>query len=305
MSKFTIAIHGGAGVIPKTLDKSKADNYLDGLKSALEAGLQVLQNKGTAIEAVQAAVLSMENNPLFNAGFGAVYTAKAEHELDASIMDGKTLHCGAVAGVKRVKNPVLLANKIMESSEHILFGCDGAEELADNWGLEIVPNSYFDTDIRYQQLQNAIKADEVILDHSQEIKTKGTVGAVALDMYGNLAAATSTGGMTNKKPGRIGDSPLIGCGNYANNQTCAVSCTGKGEQFIRHVAAFDVHALMHYTGKTLAEACHEVIFNKLDAGDGGLIAVDKDGNFSLVFNSKGMFRGVANDSGHFEVKIWE
>ncbi|MEX0686452.1 MAG: isoaspartyl peptidase/L-asparaginase [Balneolales bacterium] len=312
---YAIAIHGGAGVISEDLPENIKNEYLESLSDALRAGEEILKDGGSSLDAVEASVRLMEDNPLFNAGKGAVYTSDGEHELDASIMDGSNLAIGAVAGVKTIKNPIVLARKVMEESNHVLFATEGAESFADGTDVERVDPSYFDTERRYQQLERAREQGAVYLDHSNESFTegnrdfdedkRGTVGAVALDQHGNLAAATSTGGMTNKQRGRIGDSPIVGAGTYADNNTAAISATGVGEEFIRHVVAYQITALMEYKGVTLDEAARHVIFNKLQPGDGGVIAVGKDGSISMPFSSTGMFRGSANSKGMFDVRIWK
>jgi len=295
-NKYTIVLHGGAGTISKSLPDSVKEVYIKSLKAALQLGKNILENGGTSLDAVESVVKYLENDEKFNAGKGAVFTSEGTHELDASIMDGRNLSSGAVTVVKHVKNPIVLARAVMEKTPHILFAGEGADKLAEKFHLETVPNSYFDTEKRYDQWQKYKK------EHGEE---HGTVGCVALDEYGNLAAATSTGGLTNKMPGRVGDSPLINAGTYANNKTCAVSCTGTGELFIKNTVAFNVSALMEYKNYSLEEAADEMINKRLKSGDGGLIAVDKDGNYATPFNTEGMFRGVANSSGLFEVKIWE
>jgi len=287
--KYTILVHGGAGTISKSIPDSVKEEYLNSLTEALNIGKEILENGGKSIDAVEQVVKYLEDNPLFNAGKGAVLTSEGKHELDASIMDGSNLSTGAVTLLTTVKNPVSLARLVMEKTQHVLLGGKGAEKFAEEMGLEIVPNEYFSTENRKKQLE----------------KSKGTVGCVALDIHGNLAAATSTGGRNNKMPGRIGDSPLINAGTYANNKTCAVSGTGIGEEFIRHTVAFNISALMEYKGMTLKEAADEVIFKILKKDDGGVIAVDKNGNYAMPFNTLGMYRGVAASDGIFEVKIWE
>ena len=238
----------------------------------------------------------LEDDPLFNAGKGAVYTHEGTHELDAAIMDGRDLSCGSVAALKTVKNPISLARMVKEKSPHVFMVGEGAERFASEMKVERVPNTYFDTPKRHEQWQAALKEAE---------KDKDTVGAVALDVHGNLAAATSTGGLTNKRFGRLGDVPVIGAGTYANNRTCAVSATGYGEEFIKHTVAHDISALMEYGGLTIQQAADRVIHQKLKPGDGGVIGVARDGSIALVFNSEGMYRGAADSSGRFEVKIWE
>ena len=291
--KYTIVIHGGAGTISKSIPDSLKEKYLASLSEALMIGKEILEKGGKSIDAVEQVVRYLEDNPLFNAGKGAVYTSEGTHELDASIMDGSNLSTGAATLIKRVKNPITLARHVMEKTPHVLLGGEGAEKFAEEMGLEIVENNYFDTENRQNQLKK------------EKEKVKGTVGCVALDLHGNLAAATSTGGRTNKMPGRIGDSPLINAGTYANNKTCAVSGTGIGEEFIRHTVAYNVSALMEFKGMNLKEAADEVVFKILKKDDGGIIAVDKDGNFAAPFSTLGMYRGAANSDGLFEVKIWE
>lgn len=301
---FAIAIHGGAGTITRSaMSAEKEKQYTEALQQAVDAGYAILAAGGSSLDAVEAAVKSMEDCPLFNAGKGSVYNAKGGHEMDASIMWGKDLSAGAIASVTQIKNPISLARTVMEKSEHVFMAGDGAEQFAQKANIAFENADYFDTDMRYQQWQKVKEEEGVFLDHniSTEDKKFGTVGAVAIDKDGNLAAATSTGGMTNKKFGRIGDSPIIGAGTYANNNTCAISCTGHGEFFIRSVVAYDVSALMDYKGISLADACKEVVMNKLVkiGGEGGLIAIDKDGNIELPFNSEGMYRAYkkSDDSG--------
>lgn len=270
--------------------------YEQGLQDALQAGYSVLQSGGSAVDAVQAAVVSLEDFPLFNAGRGSVFNNVGGHEMDASIMDGSNLMAGAVSGISHIKNPVLLARTIMDKSEHVLLCGQGAEQFAKQQGLQFEDDAYFYVQHRYEQWQQALKEDSISLDHND--KKFGTVGAVALDANGNLAAATSTGGMTNKKFGRMGDSPIIGAGTYANNNTCAISCTGHGELFIRSVVAYDISCLMEYKGLSLREACNVVVHDKLMKiqGEGGLVALDKYGNIELPFNSEGMYRGYATEN---------
>jgi beta-aspartyl-peptidase (threonine type) len=302
-SNFSLALHGGAGTIEKhLLSEELEQSYLKGLETALNIGQNILASGGTAIEAVEAIVISLEDCPLFNAGKGAVFTHDKTNEMDASIMCGKTLSAGAVASVQRIKNPVSLARAVMEKSNHVMLQGKGAEQFAKEQGLSFMSDDYFFSQYRFDQLMNVISEDEAFLDHSAkpvfpDDKKFGTVGAVAKDRFGNIAAATSTGGMTNKRYGRIGDSPVIGSGTYANNKTCAVSCTGHGEYFLRAVVAYDVSCLMEYKNLTLSEACDFVVKQKLVemGGEGGLIAVDALGNIALPFNSKGMYRGWMND----------
>lgn len=301
MNSIVIAVHGGAGTILKSMLTPELElRYLGGLQQALDRGYKIIASGGTALDAVEQAVIALEDFELFNAGKGAVFTNDGIHELDASIMDGATLEAGAVSGVQGVKNPIRLAKEIMLHSEHVMLTGQGAQDFARKQELDMVPMEYYFNQYRYDQWQEAKAADTVQLDHSEAKEKKfGTVGAVALDQYGNLAAATSTGGMTNKKYGRIGDSAILGAGNYANNRTCAVSCTGHGEYFIRAVVAYDVSCLMEYKGMSLQQACETVVKDKLVTlgGEGGLIAVDALGNYELCFNSEGMYRGVKNNSG--------
>jgi len=296
MTNFGIAIHGGAGTILKSLmteDRELA--YKSGLENALNCGYEILEKGGSSLDAVEAAVKSLENCPLFNAGKGAVFNHDGKQEMDASIMDGTTLNAGAVASVRNVKNPVALARAIMDKSEHVFMCKEGAEQFAKSVGIEFAEDAYFFDAFRFEQYQQALKEDRISLDHS-EGKKFGTVGAVALDQHGHLTAATSTGGMTNKKFGRIGDSSIIGAGTYANDATCAISCTGHGELFIRSVVAYDISCLMEYKGLSLAAACELVVQDKLVkiGGEGGLIAIDKMGNICLPFNSEGMYRASKN-----------
>ncbi len=302
--KFGLVIHGGAGTILKknmTLEKEAA--YVSKLTEALETGYKILENGGKSLDAVEKVINIMENSPLFNAGKGAVLTEKGEAELDASIMDGKTLMAGAVAGVKHIKNPISLARLVMEKSPHVLMISDGAEEFAKQNGVELVDNSYFIVKERYYQY---LKMKEGLKKKSNDDK-HGTVGCVALDKDGNLAAGTSTGGMMMKKFSRVGDSPIIGAGTYANNNTCAVSGTGWGEYFIRLSVARDISDLMAYKNLSLKEAADEVIMKKLPqlGGDGGIIAIDKNGNFAMPFNTAGMFRGYHLSDGKPEIKIYK
>ncbi len=307
-----IAIHGGAGTIsPSSLTPALTERYHSGLAGAVRAGQHVLLDGGSALDAVTEAVVALEDHPLFNAGHGAVYTRDGKHELDASIMDGRTLATGAVGCVRRIRNPVRAARIVMERSEYVFMVGEGADAFALEHGLVEVENAYFDTGGRYEQWQ-LVRADGgIALDHDAAsrfaAKTSepsgaggkfGTVGAVAIDREGNLAAATSTGGMTNKHSGRVGDSPIIGAGCYANNRTVAISATGTGEVFVRTVAAYDISARMEYGGATLADACHQVIMEKLPAlgGRGGIVAIDRMGNVLLPFNSEGMYRGWARGS---------
>lgn len=314
MTKISIAIHGGAGTILKEdMTPELEEAYRNALKEAMDAGYAVLENDGTAINAVKAAVVVMEDNVLFNAGRGSVFTKKGLNEMDAAIMDGSTLNAGAVAGVRNIRNPVELAEEVMLHSGHVFLSGKGANDFAIKQGIKLEPDEYFYSQYRYDQWKEIRDSDLYQLDHKSDklvglMKDKkfGTVGAVACDSDGNIAAATSTGGMTNKRYGRIGDSPMIGVGTYANNKTCAVSCTGHGEIFIKAVAAFDVSCLMEYKNMTLQQACEEVVLKKLVAmhGDGGLIAADGKGNITLVFNSAGMYRGCKSSDGEDAIAIY-
>lgn len=307
--KTAIAIHGGAGTIaPHLLTPQLEIDYRSGLKAALEAGNRVLKSGGTATEAVLAAVVELENNPLFNAGKGGVFNHLGQHEMDAAIMEGQFFKAGAVCGVKNIKNPVLLAHAVMTKSPHVMMAGDGAEAFAKTVNIEFADNAYFHTEHRYQQWLDIKGTENYQLDHTAKSENKmGTVGAVALDKDGNIAAATSTGGMTNKKFGRVGDSPIIGAGTYANNETCAISCTGHGELFIRSVVAYDISCLMAYKGLTLKQACEIVVMDKLVKieGEGGLVAIDAHGNIEMPFNSEGMYRACLSVNGEEVVKIYK
>ena len=313
MQRYTIVIHGGAGTIRKEkMTKEKEAAYLKGLADALDAGYQVLEKGGSAVEAAKAAVISLEDNILFNAGRGSVFAKDGSQEMDAAIMDGKTLDAGAVAAVRNIKNPIELAYEVMRNSEHVFLIGKGANDFAHKQGIKMETDEYFYSEFRYNQWQAVKNTDDYTLDHSNEPvnldkdKKFGTVGAVACDKNGELAAATSTGGMTNKDYGRVGDSPLIGIGNYANNKTCAISCTGHGELFIRTVAAYDVSALMEYKGLSLQEAMEEVVNKKLVAigGEGGMIGVDANGTPAMVMNSAGMYRAAKSSDGLNEIAIY-
>lgn len=299
MGKAVIAIHGGAGAISRTqLSAQKELEYVEALSAIVEQAQHMLEEGASALDVVTEAVRQLEECPLFNAGMGSVFTADETHELDACVMDGYSLNAGAVAGVKHLRNPVLAARQVLENSPHVLLIGEGAEAFAQQQGMTLVNNAFFSTPARLQQLQEAKAQGAVSLDHDAPLdeRTKmGTVGAVALDKHGNLAAATSTGGMTNKLPGRVGDSPLVGAGCYANNANVAVSCTGTGEVFIRALAAYDIAALMEYGHLSLHDACERVVMEKLPAlgGSGGLIAIDSEGNVALPFNSEGMYRAWA------------
>jgi beta-aspartyl-peptidase (threonine type) len=298
MSNYGIAIHGGAGTILKsTMTPEKEAAYTQALADAIHAGEAVLKNGGAALDAVELAIVSLENNPLFNAGKGAVFTHTGKHEMDACIMNGKDLSAGAVAGVSNIKNPISLSRAVMEKSDHVFLAGLGALDFAKKVNAKFEDDEYFFVQMRYEQLQMALKSDSMILDHTEDTFEKGekkfgTVGAVAIDIHGNLAGGTSTGGMTNKNYGRVGDTPMVGAGTYANNNTCAISCTGHGEFFIRSVVAYDISCLMEYKGLSLKEACDIVVMDKLVkiGGEGGLIAIDRFGNIELPFNSEGMYR---------------
>lgn len=305
MIKPVLAIHGGAGAISRAKTTPELrQQYESALAQILESAGAMLAQGATAVDTVAEAVRLLEECPLFNAGHGAVFTSEGKHELDASIMDGATLDSGAVANVTIVRNPVLAARAVMENSAHVFFVGEGAENFARNHGLELVDPGFFSTPARREQLEQVQRSGsgEVLLDHDaqalsfaplDERRKLGTVGAVALDSHGNLAAATSTGGMTNKQPGRVGDAPLVGAGCYANNRSCAVSTTGTGEAFIRLVAAHDVSAQMEYAGASLVDAAASVVHEKLPkiGGSGGLIAVDAQGQVTMPFNTEGMYRG--------------
>ncbi|KUG06663.1 isoaspartyl peptidase/L-asparaginase family protein [Solirubrum puertoriconensis] len=342
-SRITLVIHGGAGTITRanmTPEQEKA--YREVLNQALQVGYGVLQKGGTSLDAVEATVRVMEDSPLFNAGKGAVFTHDGRNELDASIMDGKTLKAGSVAGVTVVRNPITAARTVMEKSEHVMMVGPGAEQFAKEKGLQIVEPNYFYTEARYNQLQKAIAKEQGAVPdqlntptkpaapatESKKVKAKqkaggkpqsyleppiftegrkyGTVGAVALDQYGNLAAATSTGGMTNKRFGRVGDAPIIGAGTYADNQSCAISCTGWGEYFIRATVARDIAARMEYGKQPLQQAAQATIDKVAQlGGDGGLIGLDRQGNITMPFNSEGMYRGYIKANGQSEVLIYK
>ena len=309
MRNFSIAIHGGAGTLVKGLMTPELeDQYKQALKQALDAGYFLMENGGTALDAVEVAVKTLEDTPLFNAGKGAVFTAEGTHEMDASIMDGKTLEAGAVSLVTGIKNPVSLARDVMENSYHVFLAGEGAMQFAKGRGYALEAPDYFYDEVRYQQWQGIKDSDNFQLDHSVKKDGKfGTVGAVACDQEGNIAAATSTGGMTNKKWGRVGDSPMVGAGVYANNKTCAISCTGSGEFFIRGVVAYDVACLMEHKNMSLEDAANEVIHKRVLEinGDGGLIAIDTNGNISMPFNTEGMYRASKSSVGTEEVSIYK
>lgn len=308
MENFAIAIHGGAGTILKSaMTPEKESAYRNILEASLKGGEKILKEGGSAIDAVQESVRIMEDSPLFNAGKGSVFTHEKDHELDASIMEGKERRAGAVAGVKQIKNPILLCREILEKSEHVFLLGKGAEEFATSHGMELVDKSYFHTDFREKQLMEIIDTGKTQLDHSDKaVKKYGTVGAVALDSEGNLASATSTGGITNKRYGRVGDTAIIGSGTYAENGVCAVSGTGWGEYFIRTVAAYEIAALMKYGKLSLREACDTFVHQTIPkiGGDGGVIAIDSQGNICMPFNTEGMYRGMANSKGERRIEIY-
>lgn len=312
--KTVLAIHGGAGtILKKNMSPEKEKAYHEKLKEALQTGYEILKKGGSSLDAVEAAVVVMENSPLFNAGKGSVFNADGKNEMDAAIMDGSNLKAGTIAGVHVIKNPVKAARAVMEKSQHVMMIGDGAEKFAKENGIEIVEPFYFFDEYRYQQYLKAKEKDKIQLDHSDSSKTKtktdkhGTVGAVALDNNGNLAAATSTGGMTNKKYGRVGDAPIIGAGTYANNNTCAVSCTGHGEFFIRAVVAYDISSLVELKGLPLKQASETVIMEKMVkmGGEGGAISLDKNGNCSMPFNTEGMYRGYITTDGKIYTGIYK
>jgi beta-aspartyl-peptidase (threonine type) len=313
---WAIAIHGGAGTIDPDSDPVRLQAYRDAMQGVLEQGREMLRAGASALDVCEAVVRTLEDDPLFNSGKGAVFNEQGEHELDASIMDGSTLACGAVAGVRTVRHPITLARHVMTDTRHVLLAGDGAEKFADSLpGLERVDNTFFDTERRRRALERVLgqrqqaaalmsaglmPADPQPADRRD---TYGTVGCVVRDRAGNLAAATSTGGMTAKRWGRVGDTPILGAGNYADG-FAAVSCTGTGEEFIRHAIARSVSARMQFAGESLAEATHAVIHDILQPGDGGLIAVDAQGNLAAPFNSTGMYRALADSAGRFEVRIF-
>jgi beta-aspartyl-peptidase (threonine type) len=288
--KYMLVIHGGAGFVNENIPEETKKKYLQSLSNALALGENILKSGGKSLDAVEAVVKYLEDDSLFNAGKGAVLNNNGVAQLDAAIMDGKNLMAGSVAAVEHIKNPISAARVVMEKTKHVMMTGIGAEKVAKDNGLTIVDSSYF-----YTTETQKIWRDS---------RSKGTVGAVALDMEGNLAAATSTGGLSNKLAGRIGDSPIIGAGTYANNKTLAISATGKGEKFIRFNVAFRISALMEYKGLTIDEACNEVLNNQLEKNDGGVIAVDRLGNVATLFNTASMFRGIAGDGRTPEVKIW-
>jgi L-asparaginase / beta-aspartyl-peptidase len=315
MQKFSIVVHGGAGTILKedmTPELEKA--YMQAMQDAINAGYAVLEEGGSAVNAVKAACVTLEDNLLFNAGRGSVFTKKGVQEMDAAIMEGLHLGAGAVAGLRNVRNPIELATEVMLNSNHVFLSGKGANDFALKQGVKLEPDEFFFSQFRYDQWKAIRDSDNYSLDHTHQgleelMKDKkfGTIGAAACDVHGNIAAGTSTGGMTNKKYGRIGDSPIIGSGTYANNKTCGISCTGHGEIFIKAVAAYDVSCLMEYKGMTLQQAMNEVVHVKLVnmQGEGGMIGVDAKGNTAMVFNSAGMYRATKNSSGENHIAIYK
>jgi len=316
-NRYAIAIHGGAGSNPNVFTDAQNDRRRASMQKALQIGTDILKNGGSSLDAVEQVVRFLENDPQFNAGVGAVFNAAGSHELDASIMDGKKQACGAVAGVSTVKNPISLARKVMTDTPHVLLAGAGAEAFAKEMKVPLVKPSHFDTSAtqkqwnkRRTQIQNPqqigqLKTLKQTTDSLDQITGSyhGTVGCVALDVDGNLAAATSTGGLSGKKFGRVGDSPIVGAGTFASNETCAVSCTGKGEQYIRHAVAYDVAARMKYAGQTVDQAVKTILTKTLNHGDGGIIAVDKTGKITMQYNTGGMARAAADSNGRFEV-LW-
>ncbi|MDY7092643.1 MAG: isoaspartyl peptidase/L-asparaginase [Acidobacteriota bacterium] len=318
--EWALAIHGGAGVLRASVSAEDEPRYQESLRRALDEGRTILESGGTSLDAVEAVIRVMEDDPLFNAGRGSVFTSAGENEMDAAIMDGSNLACGAVTGLRTVRHPITLARRVMDSSRHVFFAGDGAEAFADQMDVERVEPEYFFVQRRYDQWQRAVEreqqeaaegADEASAGENVPAANgdggegyRGTVGAVALDRHGNLAAATSTGGMTNKRFGRIGDVPVIGAGTYASNASAAVSCTGHGERFIEHTVARNVAARMEYGGESLEQAARAMIHQELEPGDGGLIAVGADGSLAIEFNTEGMFHGAADSTGREQVGIW-
>lgn len=296
-AEWSLAIHGGAGTIPReSLSAEKERETRKVLEKALLAGSEVLKKGGAAQDAVVAAVAVMEDSPLFNAGKGSVFNAEGKHEMDASLMEGSNRQAGAVTGIVSVKNPVILCREIIRSSEHVFLSGSGAEEFAREHGFEMMPPEYFYDEFRFQQWQSVRGTTRSMLDHTDERKF-GTVGAVAMDRNNHLAAATSTGGMTNKMYGRVGDSPVLGAGTWADDRTCAISCTGHGEYFMRYMVAYDIACLMEYRSLSLQEAVRFVVHEKLKeaGGEGGLVAVDGTGSVVMEFNSDGMYRGSVSN----------
>ncbi|TJZ89450.1 isoaspartyl peptidase/L-asparaginase [Paracoccus gahaiensis] len=307
MTKFSLAVHGGAGTILRhTMTDDLEARYHAGLRRALQAGHDVLSQAGTALDAVTAAVCVLEDEPLFNAGRGAVFTSEGRQEMDAAVMDGATRKAGAVAGIMGPRNPILAARAVMERTDHVLLIGPNALQVARDAGLSFEDAPYFFTQQRWDALQTTLEMRRNGIDDADPARRHGTVGAVARDTHCNLAAATSTGGMTAKSPGRVGDTPLIGAGTYADNNTCAVSGTGHGEIFIRWHAASEIAARMRHAGQSLAEAAHHVVMHDLGSNDGsgGIIAVDAQGNLSLPFNCEGMYRGTVTQKSDFRTSIY-
>ena len=309
MKTFSIAIHGGAGTLVKGMMTPELESkYKLALKQARDTGYLILEKGGSSVDAVEQAVKILEDSPLFNAGKGSVFTANESHEMDACIMDGKSLNAGAVSLITGIKNPVSLAKDVMEKSEHVFLAGEGAMMFAKELNYKLEDASYFYDEFRHKQWLEIKDTDSFQLDHAKKKDSKfGTVGAVACDQEGNIAAATSTGGMTNKKWGRVGDSPMVGAGNYANNKTCAISCTGSGEFFIRGVVAYDVACLMEHKNMSLEDASYEVINKRIleIGGDGGLVAVDSNGNIAMPFNTEGMYRASKTSNGTEEISIYK
>jgi beta-aspartyl-peptidase (threonine type) len=301
--QFSLALHGGAGKSPANMSSDSAKAVEKSLGEALAIGEKILADGGTSLDAVERVVRFLEDDPLFNAGRGAVFNSAGQHELDASIMDGRTKSCGAVAAVRTVRHPISLSRLVMEKTRHVLLASDGAEKFADEMRVDRVENSWFDTQPRRKEWERDRAAGTGRQSSLPADAYYGTVGCVALDSHGNLAAGTSTGGLSNKKYGRVGDSPIVGAGTYADNATCAVSCTGIGEQFIRHAVAYDISARVSYLKQPLAEAVSDVLRKRLTAGDGGIIAVGADGAIVMDFSTARMNRAASNSSGRREVRI--
>lgn len=304
--KYALALHGGAGTIIKgNMSPELEEQYKNGLRQALLTGQKILSAEGSALVAVEETVKSLEDNPLFNAGRGSVFNSQGQHEMEASIMCGKTLQAGAVAGLSGIRNPIALCRKILKEESYVFLSGKGALDFALEQGFEITPEEYFFSKERHEQWCAIQNSTEMKLDHSGDHKF-GTVGAVAYDLEGNLAAATSTGGLTNKQYGRLGDSAIIGSGTYANNATCAISCTGYGEYFLRGVVAYDISCLMEYKGLTLEDAAKRVIMDKMTElkGEGGIVGVDGKGNINMTFNSEGMYRASIEQNGEPTIKIY-
>ncbi len=297
---YALAIHGGAGLSERNLSGPQEQAYLEVLEATLRDGLVRLRKGQSSLDTVEQVTSALEDCPLFNAGRGSVFNSAGQVECDAALMVGRNLAFGGVTCVRRARNPIALARLVLEKTPHLILACQGAEQLARDHGLPLVEPEYFHTAQRYQQLLKARQRSEVWLDHEE----KGTVGAVALDRQGNLAAASSTGGMTNKLPGRVGDTPIIGAGLYADNRTCAVSCTGRGEKFLNHLVAHRISNRIELGGSTLQQAAREALEDLLEAGDGGLIAITPGGELIAPFTSAGMFRGLADSHGLFQVAIW-